>query len=171
MTLSAGASFALNALVQQICDPGDGILLAAPYWPGLDLCITVHNEAIAVPVHVPLESFFDVSSIQYYEDALKNSSAPIRGVLVCNPHNPLGRNYPRETLQAMLDFCSRNKLHYISDEVYAMSQHDSTTLTSNKNGFVSALSLDGGDGLVHVVYTVSKDFGCSGIRMVSLANP
>ncbi|KAM3519636.1 hypothetical protein MY4038_009721 [Beauveria bassiana] len=171
IVLGAGGCFALSALIGEICDPADGILIAAPYWPGLDLAISVRNEAKAVIVQIPFEEFFEVDSIKYYQDALDTSTAPIKAVLICNPHNPLAGNYPRETLQATLDFCARNNLHLISDEVYALSQHTSIDNTKNDPcpgpGFVSALALDTttAKGLVHVLYSLSKDFGCNGVRI------
>lgn len=62
----------------------------------------------------------------------------------------------------------------ISDEIYAFTtfeSHDHVEATS----FESVLSLDlqvvGCDpGRVHVLWSVSKDFGCSGLRMVSTAS-
>ncbi|KXJ85036.1 aminotransferase GliI [Microdochium bolleyi] len=175
IVLGAGGSFALNALVEQICEPTDAILIAAPYWPGLDLSISVAYGATVVPVHVPLESFFSTESIVHYEEALSRSKAPVKAVLICNPHNPLGCNYPKSTLQAILSFCTRHKLHFISDEVYALSQHVSRSSNSatstdveGSGPFVSALQLDPGQdgaGLVHVLYSLSKDFGCNGLRI------
>lgn len=141
-------------------------MIAVPYWPGLDISLSVHNEAKVVRVDVPLDEFFTVSSVEYYEKALKNSAGPVKAVLICNPHNPLGRCYSRHTLQATLDFCIRHRLHYISDEVYAMSVHSRKSRGDKLPKFVSALSLTGGRDLVHVMYSLSKDFGCSGIRLV-----
>jgi aspartate/methionine/tyrosine aminotransferase len=164
--LAAGGSYALEALVEQICDPGDAVMIAAPYWAGLDLSLSIHNDAKVVPIHVPLEEFFQVESVKYYETALEKSTAPVKAVLVCNPHNPLGKCYPRETLQSMSDFSHRNNLHYISDEVYALSLHQNSENEGSTASFVSALSLAHGDELVHVIYSLSKDFGCSGIRLV-----
>ncbi|KAJ5894549.1 hypothetical protein N7495_006240 [Penicillium taxi] len=168
IVLTAGASFALTALVEQICNPGDGILIAAPYWAGLDISISTHCHATIVPVHVPLNDFFSKSSIQSYQEEINNSKIPIKAILVCNPHNPLGQCYPRETLRALLELCERHKLHYISDEVYALSAHQPFAVDFQP--FVSALQL-GKDGLkdqIHVVYSLSKDFGCNGIRVGAL---
>lgn len=163
---AAGASYALDALIEQICDPGDSVMIAAPYWSGLDISFSVHNKAKVLRVHVPLDEFFAVSSVEYYEKALKDSAEPVKAILICNPHNPLGRCYSRHTLQALLNFCGRHHLHYISDEVYAMSVHSRKSKGDKVPKFVSALSLTGGRGLVHVIYSLSKDFGCSGIRLV-----
>lgn len=163
IVLGAGGCYALSALVSEICDPGDAILIAAPYWPGLDLAISVRNRAKVITVQVPFDEFYDAKGIQYYSKAIEAATCPIKAILICNPHNPLGGNYPRETLQEMLNLCTERRLHLISDEVYALSQHVNPT-----TNFVSALSLDttGAAGLVHVLYSLSKDFACNGVRMV-----
>ena len=168
IVLAAGASSALNVLVDQICNPGDGIMIATPYWAGLDLSISVHNDAKVIPVHVPLDDFFKPASIASYEATLEQTRIPARAVLICNPHNPLGKNYPHDTLAAMLDFCKRMNLHLISDEVYALSQHRAAPADPGEiAGFASALSLEDERGLVHVLYSMSKDFGFNGLRLVS----
>jgi aspartate/methionine/tyrosine aminotransferase len=167
IVLAAGGSFALTALVEQICDPGDGILIATPYWAGLDISISIHGHARIVPVHMALDKFFCPESVQYYDSAMDNASIPIKAVLLCNPHNPLGQCYPRETLQALQDFCKRKTLHYISDEVYALSAH--RPAPDSFVSFVSALETCSEEisDQMHIIYSVSKDFGCSGIRLVS----
>jgi len=109
------------------------------------------------------------------------SSAPdpkrVKGLVISNPHNPLAQCYPKDVLLKCLKFCQERGLHYVSDDIYALSVFDSPTAKGNP--FVSVLSLmteadldsDLRKGLidrsrVHVVWSVSKDFGCSGTRMV-----
>ena len=43
---------------------------------------------------------------------------------MCNPQNPLGRTYPRETLLEYARFCEENDLHLVSDEIYALSVYE-----------------------------------------------
>lgn len=168
VVLAAGGSFALTALVEQICDQGDGVLIASPYWAGLDISISIHGHARIVPVDVPLSEFFGSKSYTYYESAIRDCPFPIKAVLMCNPHNPLGQCYPREAMMAMFDFCRRHNLHYISDEVYALSMHKPVPV--DYTPFTSALELDAGQESyrIHVIYSLSKDFGCNGVRLVSL---
>ncbi|KAL4949374.1 pyridoxal phosphate-dependent transferase [Aspergillus filifer] len=170
IVLAAGGSFALAALIEQICDPGDGILIASPYWAGLDISISIHGHARIVPVHVPLNEFFSVKSVHYYESAIRASSLPIRAVLICNPHNPLGQCYPAGTILAMLEFCRQHDLHYISDEVYALSAH--RPYPAGFISFTSALELSNGrtSDRTHVIYSLSKDFGCNGMRLGALVS-
>ena len=165
VVLGAGGSYILDALVEAICDPGDGIMVATPYWSGLDLSISIRNTARVLPINIPLDEIFIPSSIQYYKAALNGAKYPIRAVFICNPHNPLGQCYPRETLDSLFRFCKSNNLHYISDEVYALSTYNDRT--EGEAPFISALSLSGDTGFVHVVYSLSKDFGSNGVRLVS----
>ncbi|KAF2656947.1 1-aminocyclopropane-1-carboxylate synthase-like protein 1 [Lophiostoma macrostomum CBS 122681] len=164
IVLGAGAQCLLDALIESVCDPEDGVLIATPYWSGLDLSISIRNRAKVVPVNVPLNEAFSPAVVHYYETALRQASNTVKAVIVCNPNNPLGRCYPWETVEAIWRFCQRHELQYISDEVYALSIHDAQT-ASQDTGFTSALSIQSGSENVHVIYSLSKDFGCNGIRL------
>lgn len=70
-------------------------------------------------------------------------------------------------------FCQRRKIHYISDEVYGLTSFASNDI-HDRAPFVPAMSLDvpslGGDlSRVHTIWSTSKDFGQSGVRMVRIA--
>jgi aspartate/methionine/tyrosine aminotransferase len=167
IVLAAGGSYALEALVEQICDPGDAILVMAPYWAGFDISLGIKVPVQLIPVHVPLEKCFDVESVDYYEEAIRAAGPRVKAVLVCNPQNPLGRYYPSKTLKALLRFCEKWDLHYISDEVYALSRHARNDEVVKDDVFHSILSFADVNGKkIHVVYSLSKDFGCSGVRLV-----
>ncbi|KAK2054704.1 hypothetical protein LY76DRAFT_663931 [Colletotrichum caudatum] len=60
----------------------------------------------------------------------------VKALVMTNPNNPLGQCYPEGVLREALNFCRDAGLHYISDELYALSQ------LGTGSGFVSALSLD-----------------------------
>ncbi|ORY13911.1 aminotransferase GliI [Clohesyomyces aquaticus] len=162
IVLAAGTSFILDALVEAICDPGDMIMIATPYWSGLDIPISIHNAAKVLPVSVPLDIFFAPESIRLYEYALRCADSPVKAVLICNPHNPLGGCYTERTLYALANFCQANNLHLISDEVYALSTHG-----MNSDDFISSHAMRDLE-FVHTVYGLGKDFGCNGIRMGAL---
>ena len=103
----------------------------------------------------------------------------IKALLVSSPHNPAGRCYPAETIREMMRFCNEHGLHYISDEVFALS-----VLPDEDDAgppFVCALKVMGGQAEteenaavidishVHVLWSLSKDFASSGVRLVSLS--
>lgn len=168
LVLGAGASYILDALIEAICDPGDGVLVATPYWSGLDLSVAIRNRATVVTVDVPVADFFEPGSIVFYENALRKSSVPIKAILITNPHNPFGKCYPVVLLETLVEFAKDHGLQVVSDEVYALSTHKPGT--RQQTPFTSALSVDTESKLTHVVYSVSKDFGCNGLRLGALAS-
>lgn len=116
----------------------------------------------------------------------------VRGILFCNPHNPHGHLCPPKVVDGLLKLCEENDLHFISDEVYAQSTFGSPgktrmgytakmkleplvergrALKSPSKKFTSVLARDlqrlGVSALrVHMLYSISKDLGCSGLRLV-----
>jgi aspartate/methionine/tyrosine aminotransferase len=177
----AGLLPLISEITRVIANPGDGILLAAPYYQGFDFCLTIQNGVIPVGVPVPPSDMCTMAELAYLEQGLREGNAKgitIKGVILCNPHNPLGRCYPREVIIAYLRFCETHDLHLISDEIYALSVFSSRD-TPHPNPFVSALSIDleshgVNPSRLHVAYGMSKDFNANGFRagvLVSQSNP
>lgn len=116
---------------------------------------------------------FSPRIVPLLRDAFEKSPKNIRALVLTNPQNPFGQCYPLEVLEACAQFCQDRDIHLISDEVYALSCFDNDELDSELPPFISALHLDL-DRLrverarVHVIWSTSKDFGSSGLRMVRL---
>lgn len=149
---------------------------------GFNFHFSLRPHVNIIPVELPipaditqqLESMNDDVSpcglIAAMTKAYDESPIPsrVRALVMTNPHNPFGMCYPANVLQACLDFCAARNLHYISDEVYALSLLPRRG--SAKKPFVSALSLDTAsirDAKVHVIWSISKDLGSTGPRMAS----
>lgn len=65
-----------------------------------------------------------LATVANYERAMEEATSrrkKVRALISCSPHNPLGRYYIPEVLEAYLRLCSKHGIHMISDEVYAMS--------------------------------------------------
>jgi aspartate/methionine/tyrosine aminotransferase len=177
---STGCSSVIETLIFSICDTGDGILLETPMWDGFAVTSTLRNNVRIVPVRYSRRPTNAADLIQHYSEAMKMATCPIRGLIVCNPHNPLGQIYPTLWLEALLQFCEAHNIHFISDEIYALSNFGATrcgqyanpdTVIGLETKFTSVLSMDpkrlGVDpARVHVAYSISKDLGSSGLRMV-----
>lgn len=120
-----------------------------------------------------LDETFTSSLIPALSKAFDESNITVKGVLLTNPGNPIGQRYPRSVIEACVKFCQERNIHFISDELYALSEYPSSDL-QNAVPFTSALQLDtkaiGADlSRVHTVWSFSKDFGSSGLRMVGSA--
>ncbi|KAK2874943.1 hypothetical protein FQN49_001917 [Arthroderma sp. PD_2] len=165
-----GAATCLNTFLYNTCEPGEGILVPAPFWNGFDWLFTARSSAVPVMVHV--EKSVDTLTSQLIpalEKAYTESTIPVRGLLLTNPHNPFGQCYPKSVLEDCIRFCHGKGIHYISDEVYALSSFENPELP-DASPFVSALQIDvAGIGCnlsrVHTFWSTSKDFGSSGYRV------
>lgn len=121
-------------------------------------------------VTVPgLEEALTMSLIPALAKAYLSVSCPIKAVVLANPHNPLGRCYPKVVLEECLKFCHAQGIHLVSDEVFALSTFQCPDLPEATQ-FVSALSLNAAalgcdPSRVHAVWSASKDFGSSGIKL------
>lgn len=99
-----------------------------------------------------------------YENAILKAAeqgTKIKALVICNPHNPLGKCYPVEVLNGMMQLCQKHNLHLVSDEVYALSVFD--VEGSVRTTFTSVLSIDPTALLdtdrLHVMYGMSKVCG------------
>jgi aspartate/methionine/tyrosine aminotransferase len=178
---STGCASILETLVSSICESGDGLLLETPMWDGFAVISTLRNNVRIFPVKYSRRPTNAADLIQHYSEAIKNATCPIRGLIVCNPHNPLGQIYPTIWLEALLQFCETHNIHFISDEIYALSNFGAIRFSQDVSNpdvvigletkFTSVLAIDlkrleVDPARVHIAYSISKDLGSSGVRLV-----
>ncbi|KAE8320030.1 pyridoxal phosphate-dependent transferase [Aspergillus transmontanensis] len=170
IAVTAGAAAGLDAILYNICNPGDGVLVPCPYWNGYDALFALHSGVHPVGVVVPsLEDSFGPALLSALEESYEKAPCPIRALVLANPHNPLGRPYSRSILEQCMAFCQRRNIHLVSDEVFALSSFASPDFT-NPEPFVSCISINpsraGCDPQrIHVVWSMSKDLSASGVRL------
>ncbi|SNX86835.1 related to 1-aminocyclopropane-1-carboxylate synthase 1 [Melanopsichium pennsylvanicum] len=195
IAIGSGATGILDQLFWNICDQDDGVLLSSPYYNAFDNDLTNRAKAQVVEVKLPLPevahpnelqsletSSFAKHTVAAYENAYMDATAKgikVRALLLCNPHNPTGTVYPRETVIELAKLAAKYQLHFVSDEIYARSIFP-TCDHPNPTQFHSILAIDTlstsnlDPSYVHVVTSASKDFAINGFRLgvlVSQHNP
>ncbi|KAJ5797656.1 uncharacterized protein N7503_006952 [Penicillium pulvis] len=180
--ITNGVSPAIEHVSWVFADPGEGILLGRPYYGTFIPDISQRPGTTVVPVSFGECDPFSLEAVEKYEEALKyfqrRTGNRVKGLMLCHPHNPLGRCYSRPVLIELMRLCQKYQVHLISDEIYALSVWENTVDESPAPvEFESVLSinLDGiiDPQLVHVLWGMSKDFGANGIRLgaiISQAN-
>lgn len=116
--ISAGATAALSTVVGALVDPGDEVLIMAPYWPLIGGMVRAFRGE---PVEVP---FFAGSQLphspQSAVEAFRSRMTKRTVAIYLNtPHNPSGRVLPADWSQAILRWATEAGLWVLSDEVYA----------------------------------------------------
>ncbi|EKM52149.1 uncharacterized protein PHACADRAFT_262659 [Phanerochaete carnosa HHB-10118-sp] len=169
-----------------VCDEGDGVLLTAPFYDDYRRDIIYPARAKVILAHVPPEvDSLSLDCIPYLRSAIHTSQqngTRVRVLLLCNPHNPVARAYPAETVLAYATLAEEFNLHLLVDEVFANQIFPSSYVPSPPP-LVSILSLpvsqpgnpQGVDpSRIHVLAGPTKAFGASGIKagaLVSQHNP
>ena len=113
VVVSNGAKHSLHNVFTALCNPGDEVIIPAPYWVSYAELVKLTG---AVPVIVPTEES------QNFKLSPAQLRAAITGkttlLLVCSPSNPTGTMYSPEELGQLADVAIERDLTVVSDEIY-----------------------------------------------------
>jgi cystathionine beta-lyase len=135
MLYTSGVVPALSAIIKALTTPGDRIVLQTPVYN----CFfsSVRNNGCEA-VFNPLLREGATYRIDFDDLERKVSDPRVRLMLLCNPHNPVGRVWKREELERIGDLCLRNGVTVISDEIHCeltYPGHDYTPFASLSTEF------------------------------------
>ncbi len=118
ITVYAGATEAIFASLQALCDPGDEVILFEPFYDSYRASIAMAGACErVVTLHDRPSSSGD--GFSYPPEELEAAVTPrTRAILLNTPHNPTGKVYSRPELEHLAGLCRRHDLVLISDEVY-----------------------------------------------------
>ncbi|MCB9567865.1 MAG: aminotransferase class I/II-fold pyridoxal phosphate-dependent enzyme [Myxococcales bacterium] len=112
ITVYSGATEAIFAVLQALCEVGDEIVLFEPYYDSYRASVSM---AGAVPRLVTLRP----PSFAYDPAELEAAITPkTRAILLNSPHNPSGKVFTRAELEHIAELCRRHDILAITDEVY-----------------------------------------------------
>ncbi|KAL3300146.1 1-aminocyclopropane-2-carboxylate synthase 2 [Colletotrichum asianum] len=123
-TITNGCSSAIEHLAWAVANPGDAFLLGRPYYNTFLPDLILRTGCKVIPVAFDNTDPIAPGAVGHYKRALESAAAEgqrVAGLIISNPHNPLGRCYSRASLLSLMRICSENDMHFISDEVYAFS--------------------------------------------------
>jgi len=160
--MTCGAGGALNVTLKTILDPGDEVIILAPYF--VEYIFYVDNHGGTTRTVNTREGSFQLDI-----DAIEAAIGPkTRAIIVNSPNNPTGVIYPAEDLQALGTMLERTQrelgrtLFVLSDEPYARLSYDDADVPCIFSHVRNAI----------IVTSHSKDLALPGERIGYLAaNP
>ena len=118
IVLAPGVVPSLKAALDVFTQPGDGVIVQTPvYHPFLDLARS-HGRTLVENPLIERDGSWELD-LQGLENAAKLAKA----LILCSPHNPVGRAWRREELAAISEICSRHDVLVLSDEIHADLVH------------------------------------------------
>lgn len=162
IVMTCGAGGALNVALKTILDPGDEVLILAPYFVEYIFYVDNHGGTTR-SVATRKDSF------QLDIDAIEAAIGPrTRAIIINSPNNPTGVIYPAADLQALGNMLARKEresgrtLFVLSDEPYARLAYDNATVPCIFKHIRNAV----------IITSHSKDLALPGERIGYLAaNP
>lgn len=160
VVVSCGAKQSVYQTLQVLLDPGDEVILIAPYW-------MTYAEQIRLAGGVPkvVATSAEDGFVPEYE-SLKAAVGPrTKAILVNSPSNPTGAVLPRDTLKEIAALALRHGLWIVTDEIYERLVYGGETHTS-----IASLSTDVAERTI-TIGGCSKSYAMTGWRIGFAAAP
>ena len=154
--ITAGGNQALQLALTTLIDPGDEVVLVAPFFLNHEMAIqSVGGVVVEAPVPA-LRSF-----VPAWDDLSPHLSARTRAVMLVTPSNPTGAITPRPELERIVAECAKRDVIVFVDETYLRFAYDDEPVT--------ALSFARWRDNVVIIGSFSKQFAITGWRCGYLA--
>ncbi len=159
IVVSTGAKQSLANVVMVLVNPGDEVLLPAPYWVSYEAMVNL-ADGVPVPITTSIKSNFKITPEQ-----LEKAITPKTKLLFFNsPNNPSGSVYSEEEYRALAKILEKHpNIYVISDEIYEHILFEGTNFSFAriKNMYDRTITVNG----------VSKSFAMTGWRVGYIGAP
>lgn len=117
--------------VEAVSEPGDEIIIMTPVYGPF---FRVVNDTNRVLVESPMknENGYYTMDLEDFESRITDKT---KAVIICNPHNPSGRVWTKEELEALVAICVKHNLYILSDDI-----HSELVRKEKKHTFIATLS-------------------------------
>jgi aspartate aminotransferase len=154
IVVSNGAKQSLFNAFMVLLDPGDEVIIQAPYWVSYPEMVKIAG-GVPVIVETDARSGFELDATSLERALTKKTKV----LTLSNPSNPTGIVYGREQLAALAGCALEHELTIISDEIYERLTYDGAEAVS-----VAALGAEFRERTV-TVNGFSKAFAMTGWRL------
>lgn len=111
----AGIVPAISLAIKTFTEPGDGVIVQQPvYFPFMSVTKELGRKVLNNSL-VETERGYVID----FEDLEEKAKAPsTKMMILCSPHNPVGRVYKEEELKKLISICEKHDLIIVSDEIH-----------------------------------------------------
>lgn len=160
VVVSNGAKQSCFNAISAVCDPGDEVIIPAPYWLSYPEMVRLAG-AIPVFVQTTQENAWKITAEDF-----ENAMTPRTKMIILNtPGNPTGSVYTRDELRALSEVAAEEDIYILADEIYEKLTYDDTEHVS-----IASLTPEAYD-LTITINGFSKAYAMTGWRLGYLGAP
>ena len=153
VVISNGAKHSLVNAFSAVLNPGDEVIIPAPFWVSYPEMVKM-ADGVPVVLDTTEENGFKFSA----EDFEKAINPKTKALVLNSPSNPTGMVYTEEELRAIADVCVKHKIFVIADEIYEKLIYDGKHISiASFNDEIKDLTI--------TINGVSKSYAMTGWRI------
>ncbi|DAB29872.1 MAG TPA: aminotransferase class I/II [Sulfurimonas sp. UBA12504] len=152
----------MNVAIEAFTNKSDKVIVQTPVYPPFFKCVKEHERELLLN---PLKKLEDGSYTFDLDDLRSKIDAKTKLLLLCSPHNPVGRVWRREELEALFELCHAHNIVVFSDEI-----HSDLIYPPHKHIPFASLNARARDISLTAI-GVGKTFNMAGFAMSSVAIP
>jgi len=153
IVVSTGAKQAIYNFLLSVLDPGDEVLIIAPYWVS-------YTEMVSMAYAHPVVVRPSQGLIPSLNDIKRCISSNTKLIMINSPNNPTGLIWPNELIKDLIDLAEKNDIYVLFDSIYDQLIIDDFDY-KNPFSFVDDIEKSN----IVVVNGVSKAFSMTGFRI------
>ncbi len=115
-SVSPSVGTSIGVLIEQLTEPGEGVILQPPVFTDFKPLVASAGRTV---VRNPLVLTGDGYRMDFDDLAAKVADPANRMLILCNPHNPVGRVWTRDELARVAAICASHDVFVIADEIHA----------------------------------------------------
>lgn len=153
---------ALNELVKAFSEPGDGVIITRPVYYPFSMAIENSGRKLVNVSLINRNGHYEMD-FEGLEKAAKDPSTKL--MILCSPHNPVGRVWTEEELRKLASICNSNGVMILSDEI-----HFDFVFPGHKHTVLATLSEEIAQNNIFCT-APSKTFNLGGVQVSNIIIP
>lgn len=154
LIVTVAGSESVNLALAITCDEGDEVIVLEPFYTNYNTFAFMNGITLkAIPTD--MKKGFQVPPVEEFEKAITDKT---KAILLCNPGNPTGTLYSKESMLAIGEIARKHDLFILSDEVYR-------EFCYTDEPHFSAMNIPGLEQNVILIDSVSKRYNLCGARI------
>jgi len=112
---SPGVVTSLNLAVMSFTQPGDSVIIQSPVYPPFFSVVKNNDRTLALNPLIENSGYYTID----FEDLEKHMASGCKMMILCSPHNPVGRVWTRSELERIAKLCEEYQVLLVSDEIHS----------------------------------------------------